>query len=36
MLGFAKKPAEKEIDHILAKQSGIPVEQIIKQALKSL
>ena len=36
MLGFAKKPVEKEIDRILATQSGLSVEVVIKQALKSL
>jgi holliday junction DNA helicase RuvA len=36
MLGFAKKPVEKEIDRILAKQTGLSVEEVIKQALKSL
>jgi Holliday junction DNA helicase RuvA len=36
MLGFAKKPVEKEIDRIQAKQTGLSVEEVIKQALKSL
>ncbi|HBL76577.1 MAG: Holliday junction DNA helicase RuvA [Bacteroidetes bacterium GWF2_42_66] len=36
MLGFAKKPVEKEIDRILAAQHGLSVEEVIKQALKSL
>lgn len=36
MLGFAKKPAEKELDKILAAQPNLPVEQAIKLALKSL
>ena len=36
MLGFTKKPVEKEIDRILAAQSGLSVEEVIKQALKSL
>jgi len=35
-LGFAKKPVEKEIDRILSAQPGIPVETVIKQALKNL
>ena len=36
MLGFAKKPAEKELDKILAAQPNLPVESVIKLALKSL
>ncbi len=36
MLGFARKSVEKEIDRILAAQPGISVENMIKQALKSL
>ncbi len=36
MLGFAKKPAEKELDKILAAQSNLSVENVIKLALKSL
>ncbi len=36
MLGFAKKPAEKELDKILAAQPNLSVEQVIKLALKSL
>lgn len=36
MLGFAKKPAEKELDKILAANSKQSVESVIKQALKSL
>lgn len=36
MLGFAKKPVEKEIDRILSAQTGLSVEEVIKQALKSL
>ena len=36
MLGFAKKPAEKELDKILAAQPGLSVENVIKLALKSL
>ena len=36
MLGFAKKPVEKEIDRILSTQNGLTVEEVIKQALKSL
>lgn len=36
MLGFAKKPAEKEVDKILAAQPNLPVENVIKLALKSL
>lgn len=36
MLGFAKKPVEKEIDRILTADPRISVENMIKQALKSL
>ncbi|MGE5393675.1 MAG: Holliday junction branch migration protein RuvA [Candidatus Saccharibacteria bacterium] len=36
MLGFAKKPAEKELDKILAANPKQSVESVIKQALKSL
>ena len=36
MLGFAKKPAEKELDKILAVQPNLSVESVIKLALKSL
>jgi len=36
MLGFAKKPAEKELDKILANNPKQSVESVIKQALKSL
>ena len=36
MLGFAKKPAEKELDKILAAQPNLSVESVIKLALKSL
>jgi holliday junction DNA helicase RuvA len=36
MLGFAKKPAEKELDKILAAQPNLAVESVIKIALKSL
>jgi Holliday junction DNA helicase RuvA len=36
MLGFAKKPAEKELDKILAAQPNLSVESLIKLALKSL
>jgi Holliday junction DNA helicase RuvA len=36
MLGFAKKPAEKELDKILAAQPNLTVESVIKLALKSL
>lgn len=36
MLGFAKKPAEKELDKILAKNPNLSVENVIKLALKSL
>lgn len=36
MLGFAKKPVEKELDKILAAQPNLSVESVIKQALKSL
>jgi Holliday junction DNA helicase RuvA len=36
MLGFAKKPVEKELDKILAANPKQTVESIIKQALKSL
>jgi Holliday junction DNA helicase RuvA len=36
MLGFAKKPAEKELDKIMAAQPNLSVEQVIKLALKSL
>jgi Holliday junction DNA helicase RuvA len=36
MLGFAKKPAEKELDKILAANPKQTVESVIKQALKSL
>jgi len=36
MLGFAKKPVEKELDKILATNPKQAVESVIKQALKSL
>lgn len=36
MLGFAKKPVEKELDKILASQPNLAVEEVIKLALKSL
>lgn len=36
MLGFAKKPAEKEVEKILAAQPNLSVENVIKLALKSL
>lgn len=36
MLGFAKKPAEKELDKILAAQPNLSVEGVIKLALKNL
>jgi len=36
MLGFMKKPAEKELDKILAAQPNLSVENVIKLALKSL
>jgi holliday junction DNA helicase RuvA len=36
MLGFARKPAEKELDKILAAQPKLSVESVIKLALKSL
>jgi Holliday junction DNA helicase RuvA len=36
MLGFAKKPVEKELDKILAAQPNLSVENVIKLALKSL
>jgi Holliday junction DNA helicase RuvA len=36
MLGFAKKPAEKELDKILNANPKQSVESVIKQALKSL
>lgn len=36
MLGFAKKPAEKELDKILSANPKQSVESVIKQALKSL
>lgn len=36
MLGFAKKPAEKELDRILSANPKQSVESVIKQALKSL
>lgn len=36
MLGFAKKPVEKELDKILAAQPNLSVENAIKLALKSL
>lgn len=36
MLGFAKKPVEKELDKILAANPSQSVENVIKQALKSL
>ena len=36
MLGFAKKPAEKELDKILTSNPKQSVESVIKQALKSL
>lgn len=36
MLGFAKKAVETELDKILTKNANLPVESIIKLALKSL
>jgi len=36
MLGFVKKPAEKELDKILAAQPNLSVENVIKLALKNL
>lgn len=36
MLGFAKKPAEKELDKILTASPNLSVENVIKMALKSL
>jgi Holliday junction DNA helicase RuvA len=36
MLGFAKKPAEKELDKILTTNPKQSVESVIKQALKNL
>ena len=36
MLGFAKKPAEKELDKILTANPKQSVENVIKQALKNL
>lgn len=36
MLGFVKKPAEKELDKILAAQPNLSLESVIKLALKSL
>lgn len=36
MLGFAKKPVEKELDKILASQPNLTVENVIKLALKGL
>ena len=36
MLGFAKKPVEKELDKILAAQPNLTVESVIKLALKNL
>ena len=36
MLGFEKKPAEKELDKILTANPKQSVESVIKQALKSL
>jgi Holliday junction DNA helicase RuvA len=36
MLGFAKKPVEKELDKILAANPKQSVESVIKQALKNL
>jgi len=36
MLGFAKKPVEKELDKILTAQPNLSVENVIKLALKSL
>lgn len=36
MLGFAKKPVEKELDKILASKPNPAVEDLIKMALKSL
>jgi len=36
MLGFAKKPIEKELDKILTAQPNLSVENVIKLALKSL
>jgi Holliday junction DNA helicase RuvA len=36
MLGFAKKPAEKELDKILAEKPNLSVEGVIKLALQNL
>ncbi|MBN1597300.1 MAG: Holliday junction branch migration protein RuvA [Bacteroidales bacterium] len=36
ILGFSKKNAEKAIDKLLLKNSSMPVEELIKQALKLL
>lgn len=36
MLGFAKKAVETELDKILTKNANLPVESLIKLALKSL
>ena len=36
MLGFQKKAVEKVIDVILSKENDIPVEELVKRALKKL
>ncbi len=36
MLGFSKKDAEKSIDRILKKSNNITVEELVKQALRSM
>jgi holliday junction DNA helicase RuvA len=36
ILGFSRKQAEKVIDKLLVSQTNIPVEELIKQALKLL
>ena len=36
MLGFAAQPSRKAVSSIVAESPGLPVEAIIKQALKRL
>ena len=36
VLGFARRQAEKVVDKILAQESSLSVENIIKKALKNL
>ena len=35
-LGFAKNSAEKAIDKVVSANTGLPVEQLVKEALKNL